>query len=232
MTAPREADYEYRPRALAADDFLGQVNRTVGGQPVGAEQIELLVAAVRAGLQLSSDDVLLDLACGNGAITRYLYDECSAVLGVDMSQYLISVAKANFEQPPRFTYLQAEGSAYVRAEPEPGRFTKVLCYGSLQYFSFEACETVLSALRERFTRVERVFIGNLPDRERAASFYGGVRPSDATLDDHTEEPGRWLSQRQLRELAASAGWRAEFSLMPAEFFGSSYRYDALLTPAR
>src|SRR5579863_960600 len=226
----KKSDYKHYPRTLAPDDFWGQVRRTVRGQPVGEEQIKMIVGAILAALALQPADVVLDLACGNGALSRYLYDRCAALLGVDVSEFLISVAKENFEDPPRFVYRCDDAGEYVNQEADPDRFTKVLCYGSFSFFPPETAEGVLGGLRRRFTNVERVFIGNLPDRDLAALFYGDDVPGSAVLDDHTEQIGTWRSRRQMTELAQRCGWNVEFTTMPPDFF-SPYRYDVLLTPA-
>lgn len=226
----KKSDYEFYPRSLAPDDFWGQVRRTVNGVPVSDEQIRMIVDAIMAGLDPGASDTVLDLACGNGALSRHLYEHCAALLGVDYSEYLISVARKHFEQAPRFTYQHREAADYVSSESDPLRFTKVLCYGSFSYFPAEGAETVLSGLRRRFANVERVFIGNLPDRDLAHEFYAEGLPEDSVLDDHTEQIGTWRSRRQFSELALRCGWHATFSTMPEGFF-ARYRYDALLTPA-
>jgi SAM-dependent methyltransferase len=226
----KKSDYKHYPRTLAADDFWGQVRRTVNGKPVGEDQIAMITDAILAGLQLRSDDVLLDLACGNGALSSRLYEHCGALLGVDFSEYLISVAEDNFQQPPRYVYRCQDAAYYTQAEPEPERFTKALCYGSFSFFPSESSEIVLTQLRERFVNVERVFIGNLPDRDLAHLFYRQGVPAAAVLDDHTEQIGTWRSRQDMTALARLCGWNASFSTMPSEFF-SDYRYDVLLTPA-
>lgn len=226
----KKSDYKYYPRTLAADDFWGQVRRTVNGEPVGDEQISMITGAILRGLQLESDDVLLDLACGNGALSSRLYEHCAALLGVDFSEFLISVAENNFQQLPRYVYQCDDAAHYVETEPEPERFTKALCYGSFSFFPPESSETVLTQLRERFVNVERIFVGNLPDRDLAHLFYRQGVPEQALLDDHTEQIGTWRSRREFTELARLCGWNASFSTMPVEFF-SDYRYDVVLTPA-
>jgi SAM-dependent methyltransferase len=231
LTTLNKSDYKQYPRTLAADDYWGQVRRTVRGVPVGEDQIQMIVDAIVGGLELRPADVVLDVACGNGALSRYLYPLCSALLGVDFSDYLISVAKDNFEDAPRFSYVCDDAAHYVGAETDPGRFTKVLCYGSFSFFPPEVSRSVLAGLRERFTNVERVFIGNLPDRVLAHLFYDHGLPDAAVLEDHTEQIGTWRSQTEFADLAAECGWHATFTRMPDNFFARLYRYDVLLTPA-
>ena len=80
-----KSDYKHYPKTLAPDDLWGQVRRTIHGKPVSEEQIAMIVAAIRERLALAPDDVLLDLACGNGALGSYLVDACASMFGVGTS---------------------------------------------------------------------------------------------------------------------------------------------------
>jgi SAM-dependent methyltransferase len=226
-----KSDYKEYPKTLAPDDFWGQVRRTVHGKPVPEEQIAMIVRSIRENLELHSEDRVLDLACGNGALSRYLFADCGALLGVDYSEFLIGVAKANFERLPDYAFTCLDAASYVESEPEPARFTKALCYGSFSYFPAADAERVLRGLRTRFASLRTLYLGNLPDRALAAKFYTQALPPESELDDHAAQIGIWRSQEQLRALAARTGWRARFLRMPADFFGAHYRYDAILEPA-
>jgi cyclopropane fatty-acyl-phospholipid synthase-like methyltransferase len=223
-----EFDHDTYARTRAVDDFWGQVRRTVRGKPVSDEQIGMIVSAIRRALEMKKQDTLLDIACGNGALAHLLFGSCLGYLGVDLSEHLISVAKANFEALPAYEFVHAGASDYVRAEPRPERFSKVLCYGSFPYFSPDDAGEVLRALFEKFVNVRSVFIGNLPDRDRAALFYEG--PPDAQeLADCRSQIGIWRSRDEFAQLARGAGWEVKISTMPADFYASHYRYDALLS---
>jgi hypothetical protein len=77
--------------------------------------------------------------------------------------------------------------------------------------------------------VARLFVGNLPDLERATNFYGNQLPSAAELSDPASRIGVWRSRADVARLAARAGWSVSFLTMPEGFFASHYRYDVLLT---
>jgi SAM-dependent methyltransferase len=230
MTFPK-SDYKEYPKTLAADDLWGQVRRTVNGKPVSDDQIAHIVAAIRAGLALRADDHLLDLACGNGALSRYFADDCAALHGVDFSPYLIEVATRLFARPPRLTFALADAAGYVRAEPAPERFHQVLCYGSFPFFTAADGATVLRELGRRFVNVRRVYIGNVPDRDRAHLFYPAGKVTAAELDDPAAAIGRWRTAAEWTELAAEHGWTARFHHMPREFYASHYRFDVVLERA-
>lgn len=227
---PRQSfDHDAHARSRPETDFWGQIRRTVNGQPVSEAQIDMIVERVRLALNLQHGDVLLDLACGNGALGSRLFDPLSAYLGVDFSPRLIEVAQKYFAREPTVAFMQGDASEYVTEEAHPHSFNKVLCYGSFSYFSREQASNVLKQLHTRFDCVSHVFIGNLPDRDLAHLFYKPDGFTPAVLDDHTSPIGIWRTRGDFVELARTAGWKAEITTMPAHYYAAHYRYDVLLT---
>lgn len=222
-------DHDEYARSRPADDFWGQIKRTVNGKPVSEEQIALIVASIKSNLRLHPGDVLLDLACGNGALSTRLFDSCRAFLGVDLSGYLISVARNHHEILPHYVFLEQAADHYVLSEKRPERYSKVLCYGSFSYFSEEAARVVLQTLFKRFTKVESIYIGNLPDRDRLDFFYKEKLPGDDELADHTSRIGTWRSKDEFSALACAAGWTTRFVTASPQFYAAHYRYDVILS---
>jgi SAM-dependent methyltransferase len=219
-------DYHEYPKSLPRDAFWAQVRRTVGGKPVPEGQITLIREQVTAKLDLNAQDILLDLACGNGALSSEL--TCRRLVGVDHSAYLVDVAHEYFHNPPRSKFVLDGAGHYCATTPDAAEFTKVLCYGSLSFFPASEVADVLASLHERFVNVERVFIGNVPDRSRAAEHYASRSAPPDDLDDHETQYGTWWEREQLATLAASFGWEAEVCTMPPEFYAAAYRFDLLL----
>ncbi|SDA21882.1 Methyltransferase domain-containing protein [Nitrosospira sp. Nsp18] len=216
-------------RSQSPDNFWGQIRRTVQGRPVTDDQINMIVEAIKTGLDIRSDDVLLDLACGNGALPHLFFDSCAEYLGVDFSEYLISVAKKNFERFPNITFTLQGVAKYVCLESRPDRFTKALCYGSFSYFPEADAIEVLRLLFEKFSNIQKLFIGNLPDKDQMAKFYTTRTPDQYELSDPCSQIGIWRSRDEFARLAANAGWNVKFLSMPLEFYAAHYRYDALLS---
>lgn len=221
--------YDEHARACAPNDFLGQVCRTVQGMPVADDQIQLIVGAIKAGLGMQSGDALLELACGNGALSHPLFDSCKEYLGIDISDYMISVAKKHFEVLPHYRYAVQGAAEYVSNEPQARRFSHVLCYAGFQYFSADEASQILHAIFDRFTNVRGMFIGNVPDKARAGAFYKSRQPSVEELSDYSTAIGVWRTRQEFAQLACDAGWTVEFTTMPAGFCASHYRYDVLLS---
>lgn len=223
-----KSDYKEYPKTLNRDDLWGQVRRTVNGKPVPQEQIAMIVEAIRNELQLCAEDILLDLACGNGALASHLTADCDMIHGVDWSEYLIEVANSRFALPDKRTFVVDDAAHYVENEPDPSRFTKALCYGSFSFFSEEDAVRVLTGLARRFGNVKRVLVGNLPDAARADRFYPTGNDYRVELRDHTAAIGIWRSQSELRDLASMTGWTLEIAMMPRDFYAGHYRFDAVL----
>ena len=216
-------DYDTHARTCPKDDLWAQVRRTVRGRPVDPEQIDLIVQAILDQLQLGPEDTILDLACGNGALTARLQPHCRASLGVDLSPYLIEVAQERFARS-RHAFLVSDACEFAELHAAPERFTKALCYGSLCYLSDAQVARMLRALHARFPGVRRVMLGNLPDPARADAFYASTPPD---LREPRSDLGVWRGADELGHLAGP-GWELSTRLMPAGFFAAHYRFDAVL----
>lgn len=219
--------YREHPETCDPEDFWGQVKRTVNGKPVPQEQIDMIVTAVCDGLELGRHDILLDLCCGNGALTTYFFQRCAGGVGVDYSDYLIEVARRNFVKRPAEEFKVEDIVSFAHTHPRPERFTKAVCYGSFQYLPKAGAAELLRLLQTRFTGLQAVFIGNIPDKQRAADFFGDALAS-TDFDSYETPIGIWRSQDEFAQLGAATGWRASFRQMPQGYYGAHYRYDAVL----
>jgi hypothetical protein len=221
--------YKEHPKTCEPEDFWGQVKRTINGKPVPQEQIDMIVRAVCDGLNLSNSDVLLDLCCGNGALTTCFFERCSGGLGVDFSEYLVEVACKYFVKRQQESFILQDVLEFVHTYSGPGRFTKAVCYGSLQYLPKSATHELLMLLRQKFTGLHKVFIGNVPDKQFVRSFFGD-RYKPGIEDSPAEAIGIWQTQEEFQALAEKTGWQAVILHMPNDFFWSHYRYDVILSP--
>jgi SAM-dependent methyltransferase len=231
MTSGTKRFYEEHPKTCAADDYWGQVKRTVNGKPVPEEQIQLIVDAVDRGLELRKEDVLLDLCCGNGALSRLLFARCEGGKGVDFSETLIEIAQRNFAVPPAQTYECGDVVSYVDGEAAPERFNKALCYGSFSLLPHDKAAMLLRILRERFVNLRSFFIGNLPDKSKMHEFFRPEAYSPGVEDDPDSLIGIWRTEAEFAALAGGAGWSVRFQRMPQHFYAAKYRFDAVLTAA-
>lgn len=216
------------PKTKAIDDYWGQVSRTVNGKPVSQEQIDMIVDVINKNLIFNKTDYLLDLGCGNGALSEYFFNSVSAFQGVDFSNFLINVAKNIFENSPKYTFLENDILSFLAAEANPEKYTKALCYGAFPYLPEADAFESLKILNSKFCNISLVFIGNLPDRNKADSFYYENIDYEQYLNDPMAAIGIWRTKKEMQLLAKRAGWEVKFTLMPKDFYGAHFRYDALL----
>ena len=228
LTRNYPANYDAHARSVAADAYWKQVRRTVNGEPIAEAQIMLIVNAVVTGLSLAQTDVVVDLACGNGALSSYLFDKCAGLVGIDISPYLIEIAHKDFARSPNYRFCADDIVSYLMRERDSSIFTKALIYGAFQYLSRDDGVSVLKTLNQRFSAVARVFIGNLPNKRRVDLFYRDRTPTETELNDHEARIGVWYSPEEFQALAEEAGWHALCSYMPADFYASCYRFDVTL----
>lgn len=226
---PENDSYDAHARSCAPDDLWGQVKRTVHGKPLPAAQIDMILENVQAMLELNASDVLLDLCCGNGALTHHWFAACANGIGVDASPCLIDIARSRFGEGEPDRFVLAEAVSYLESPQCRSDFTKAVCYGSLQYFSAGRAAELLTALRRLCPTLRRVVIGNIPDRDRAAAFFGAKLPDTEELDSPLTPTGVWHSAQGFTELARRSGWRCRTQSMPADFHAAHYRFDAILT---
>ncbi|MBU0755219.1 MAG: methyltransferase domain-containing protein [Planctomycetes bacterium] len=231
MSEEKHYFFKDHPQTCDREDFWGQVKRTVNGKPVPQEQIDLIVKQVIDLLEIEKTDILLDLCCGNGALTTYFFSQCQGGLGVDFSEYLIDIAKKHFSKRPSEEYRLKDVLHYVRVEPNPERFTKAVCYGSFQYLAKDSAAEMLSVVRKRFSGLSRFCIGNVPDKDRLHDFIDDDKYSPGMEDLPSTPIGVWRSKKEFSELASENGWDSFFRQMPDKYFSAHYRYDVLLVPA-
>lgn len=229
MNKEKFSFYKDHPKTCEPDDFWGQVKRTVNGKPVSQEQIDMIVDAVFAGLELKRNDTLLDLCCGNGALSALLFRHCMGGLGVDFSEYLISIANQYFAAPPDQTYILRDVVEFCEHPITPGKFSKMVCYGSFPFIEHARAEVMLRLLNSNFPNLERIFIGNCPDRNLLAGFYVDRPFVPGTENDPDSPIGIWRTQEEFAALASNCGWRATFHKMPARYYAAHYRYDVILS---
>jgi hypothetical protein len=225
---PYGADfYKEHPKLCDPKDYWGQVKRSVGGRPVDAAQIQLIVDAAVGALDVNSDDVLLDICCGNGALTSQVAAGCAGAVGIDFSEPLIRVAQADFETD-RHRYVLTDALSWLQAPVDPEAFTIALCYGSLSYLPRAAAEEAIANVHRNFPNIRRLFLGNLPNRETSSEYYADRHEAVGRLDQHDTQIGVWYAPEEFVRLGENLGWSVEIKFMPDHFFARKYRFDALL----
>ena len=222
-------DHEQFAKKCSDDDFWGQIRRTVNGQAVDSNQIAMITKEIIQRMQLNADDKVIDLCCGNGALTNCYANMISAVLGIDASNHLIKIANQFFQKDAKLEFVCGDALDALKSIIYPEQFTKVLCYGSFSYFDDSLGSEILKILFNDFPNVSNVFLGNLPDISRHQEFFVKKTPPMHDLKLNTTTIGVWRSQEEIADLCTQSGWSSSFSRMPKSFYGFNFRFDCTLT---
>ena len=222
-------DFDNYSRTFKDDDFLRQTMRTINGKPVPDEQLNLVRERIDSSLSLEKRDHVLDLCCGNGHLAKPFLTKVESYTGVDSSENLIRVAKIYLANPPKVNFICQDANLFIKSIGNENNFTKMLWYGSCQYFRDEEVLHILKILNKKSIRLSHIFIGNLPDRDHYNLVLKDEQKTDDYLNNHLTVFGKWRSKDYLSSLAINAGWKTEILENDNSYHGKHYRYDLRLS---
>ena len=218
-------DYEERASKQDRNDYWGQVRRTINGKPVGEDQIILICDAIKQGLDLGLTDNFIDMGCGNGALTYRFSGHVNRILGIDRSEYLVSVAEESF-QARNIEYMVGDVLSVLKSGKYIDEYNKALLYGVFSFFDDELASSFFKYITNT-TNIEKILIGNVRDRLLAEKFY--KRPISAhELDDNKSSMGIWRTREYFMGICEQFKWHAEFSKMPKAFYANEYYFDVCM----
>jgi cyclopropane fatty-acyl-phospholipid synthase-like methyltransferase len=207
---------------------LKQVGKTVNGVPITEEQFAVLVEDVRQKLELSPTDAVLDLCCGNGALTFELSKSCERITGIDFSAPLLEVASSHFT---------AHGVSYILcdvchfpAELKKTPFSKICLYEGLQHLRIKQVRDLMVQIDNLPGPKPLILFGSVPDADRIWAFYD-TPERRADYEERklkgTEAIGHWWERQLLSELMIQHGYETTFLLQHPAMHGAHYRMDVL-----
>ena len=223
---PWPAHWTAHGRATRGENAHRQVQRTWQGLPISDATFARIVHHVRSALDLSDEAQLLDLGCGNGQLTRPLAIGCHSVTAVDISRDLLEAWPADVA--PHVVRVQGD----LREQPWTGtRYSHILGYAVLQYFSPGECIQLLRNLHAAAAPHARLFLGDLPDTRRQWAFFNTPdRRRDYFLGLAEGQPivGTWFDPNWLTHALSATGWNVRWCRdQPDELPYAHFRFDCL-----
>ena len=186
--------------------LFAQVGKTIHGQDLPQEQLDLIVESAVEGLQIDENDVLADLCCGNGLVTERLAKHCHQVIGIDYSSGLIDVARRNAGANVRYVHANALEMNWCQLDQLLAGFSQ-LPVGT------------------------RIYIGGIPDREKLRDYYDTDEKYAFYLQREREgrpHMGHWWLRQDILDAAAAQRLAVTIRPQKPEMITAYYRFDVLL----
>jgi ubiquinone/menaquinone biosynthesis C-methylase UbiE len=192
--------------------------------------IDELAAYLVKKASIKADSIVLDLCCGNGLLSNALAKHCKKLYAADISPEMIRQAQKIFKSS-NTEFFVSEATTVHETIKEP--VDVAICYFSFQYFeSKQHAKALISSVQQCLKPGGCFYIGDIPDKNRRTLFYKGFL---ANLRYHLkkwlgkDDMGRFWSESELKELAASAGMQGQLISQPETQPHSYYRFDYKLT---
>lgn len=171
-------------------------------------------------LDFSSNDVVLDLGCADGALFSRIAPHISSAVLVDYSAKMADRVRQRLGDKP-ITFRQADASAFCEGE---ALFDKVLCYSVIHYLdSFAAFERMLQNVFQMLKPGGRALIGDIPLTELQVSH------DNTWMTRVMSRVYVSYSEKGILEASRRHGFVAEMVGQPANFLFSDIRRDLVLT---
>lgn len=219
------------PLTLDEADFLRQVCHTIDGRPYTPSQFDTMVDAIRQGFQLDPTSSLLDVCCGNGAVTAKLAIHCRQAVGIDFSVPLIEVAR-KFHGANNTRFLELDARELTSIDLPEAPFDKVMMYGALQHFDVEDLDRLLSAFLRHGSGDRTILLGGVPDKARIRCLFD--TPEKLSLHRTFQREGRdvigtWWDTNAIRDACRRFGLDCRIDNESSDRPGGHYRFDAWIS---
>jgi len=213
-------------------DYLKQVGHTLNGKSIDNAHFQLMTVQVSRELNLQSDDIVLDLCCGNGYLTKELARVCERVVGVDFSSNLIEIALED-HCPANVEYVCMDVMKIDTSQLRPsGPYNKILLYAGLQHFEKKDLEPLLSRILKLSTSNPTILFGYIPDSNSFRIFYDTPRKRRERMVrilKRTELLKTWWDQSFIASIALKLGLRCTFHKLDDRLQAAQYRFNVVMS---
>jgi len=221
----------YHDRVNSGDrnNFLWQVGKTVNGKEVSKEQIELIVETINSKLQLNKNDIVLDVGCGNGLLTKKISSFISKITGLELTEGLFEIAE-EYHSNDNILYINSDIINFDVIGSNV-KYTKIYLYEVMQHFTYIGGDAVFSKLYEISADNAAIFIGGILDAERKWMFFDSKEKRCRYFKEvlsGNDPLGTWYHKDVLHCLANKYNFHVECIEQENMLYTNHYRFDCLL----
>lgn len=213
------------------DDLFFQVARTVNRKPISDKAFRLIIETIQERLELNTNDILVDMCCGNGLFTYELHNDVKKIIGIDFSSPIIEAAN-KFKSSENISYCLGSVVEFLQNFHDyfPDlRPNKYLMNDSIAYFSPADFENILTSICNISPEHFKCLFRGAPaedlkwnfynTEERKQRYYHNIETGDLTNDGL----GRWWQQEEITGICEKLGLRASITTQHPTI--SDYRVD-------
>ncbi|MBL4659148.1 MAG: class I SAM-dependent methyltransferase [Alcanivoracaceae bacterium] len=218
--------YNARVNSLEKEELLKQVGHSVNGKAISIKDFESIIMDINNALDLSNDDDLLDLCCGNGVITKQLSTFCHSIYGVDFSHELISIAKTNSSSNNEY-FINCDIFDIHKHLSESINFSKVLMFGSLQHFTHQRFSDLLELIKSLCGKEFTIFFGFVTDKDYKWQFYNTIKKRLLYFYRRlmkTDVMGTWWDKKNIKSVCEEMNLECHFININFGNYGYPYRF--------
>lgn len=221
---------EYRNQEPTKEkDLFFQVGKTINKEIIPTEIFNDMISDIKLKLNLSTNDILLEMCCGNGLLSKPLGGFVKQVYAFDFTERLIETAKkfmysSNIEYKVGDVREDINNIFLFKEKPN-----KILMNDSLGYFeTFELSKIIENMMDRRFY----FYITGIPSDTLKWNFYNTYERKKryAELrkigDDHNDGIGRWWTYNDFMKIAKIYNLEVIIENQPKKI--STYRMNVLL----
>ena len=221
--------YQDRVKKSGCRDFLWQVGKTVNGKEVSADQVKLIISGIKQKLQLTAEDVVLDIGCGNGLLTKEIAEDVLTVTGIELTAELYQIA-VKYNNKDNIVY-RNEDFLECAKKYQGMSFNKVYLYEVIQHLDYKSALTLFSTLDQITTNGASIFVGGILDEGKREVFFNTPERKLMLFDSLVagKDPlGTWYHKEYFEYLAERLDMQALCFDQNINLYTSHYRFDCLL----
>lgn len=213
------------------NDLKYQVGKTIEGKVITDEQFDADVQEIIDHFELCNNDVLLDLCCGNGIVTKKLSEKVNKVIGIDFSEVFISNAKIHSSSKNiHYFLIDVLDKSQLENILENYNFTKILLNDCLAYFDPNSLKVVLQSL-SRFN--VDILLMSILDKNKKWKFYNTPKRKwiylkERFLGKNKSGLGYWWNTVQIQRIAHQSGYACNIFYHNSTNHTAHYRFNAKL----
>lgn len=218
--------WENHAKSSRTGNLQFQVLRTSNKEPIGDRNFKEILHDIEIKMEISPEDKVLELCCGNGLITTYLSSKCKHIVGVDFTREL--AGQIDIEKRMNISIIVED---ITKVDFESESFNKIFIYASLQYLDYKSVVILFESVFRWLGNNGLFFIGDIPDQERIWSFFNSQDREKIYFDSvKNNKPiiGTWFNTIWLEKLGKYTNFKnIKVCQQPSHLPYAHFRFDML-----